>query len=110
VIRLTVLYNLPPGQDEDAFLEWRLGEHQEANMALEGVVASEFHRVLKQERGGGGGYRFMTTVDWPDRESFERGFYDPGVQAKLEKDLERVSDPVMFVSECLVRERSETGG
>jgi hypothetical protein len=29
---LTVLHNLPPHQDEDGFLEWRLGEHQSENM------------------------------------------------------------------------------
>ncbi|MCA9903573.1 MAG: hypothetical protein KC547_06930, partial [Anaerolineae bacterium] len=28
MIRLTVMYNLPPGSDEEAFLNWRLGEHQ----------------------------------------------------------------------------------
>jgi hypothetical protein len=32
MFHLTVLYNLPPHQDEDGFLEWRLGEHQSENM------------------------------------------------------------------------------
>ena len=71
MIRLTVMYNLPPDQDEHEFLNWRLGEHQSANMSMQGVVASQFHRILED---GEPAYRFMTTVDWPDRESFERGF------------------------------------
>lgn len=104
MIRLTVLYNLTPDQDEDEFLQWRLGEHQVANMSMQGVVASEFHRVI----GDGAAYRFMTTVDWPDRESFERGFYDPGVQAGLKEDMEKISDPLFLVSERLIGESSET--
>jgi hypothetical protein len=110
LIRLTVLYNLPPDQDEDEFLEWRLGEHQSANMSIEGVVASEFHKVLDGAAGAAPTYRFLTTLDWPDRESFEKGFYDPRVQAELEENLEKISNPVFLVSECLVRESSDTEG
>ena len=106
MIRLTVLYNLPPGHDEEEFLEWRLGEHQSANMAIEGVVASQFHRILK-DGDTDPAYRFMTTVDWPDRESFERGFYDARVQADLKENLEKISDPLFLVSECLVEEQRD---
>jgi hypothetical protein len=108
MIRLTVLYNLPPDQDEDKFLEWRLGEHQSTNMSMQGVVASEFHNVLSDAAGGKPAYRFLTTVDWPDRESFERGFYDPQVQAGLKENLQKISDPVFLVSELLISESSDT--
>jgi hypothetical protein len=110
VIRLTVLYNLPPGQDEKAFLEWRLGEHQSANMSIEGVVASEFHEILSDAVGAAPAHRFMTTVDWPDRESFDKGFYDPQVQAELKGNLEKISDPVFLISRCLIRESNESKG
>jgi hypothetical protein len=112
MIRLTVLYNLPPDQDEDEFLQWRLGEHQAANMSIEGVVASQFHKVFGDAGGAVPAYRFMTTVDWPDRESFEKGFYDPRVQAELDENLKKISDPLFLVSECLVSEsnESEVGG
>jgi hypothetical protein len=110
MIRLTVLYNLPPDQDEDEFLKWRLGEHQSANMSIEGVVASEFHKVLGDAAGAAPAYRFLTTLDWPDRESFEQGFYDPRVQAELKENLEKISDPVFLVSECLIRESNDTEG
>ena len=110
MIRLTVLYNLPPDQDEDEFLKWRVGEHQSANMSIEGVVASEFHKVLDGAAGAAPAYRFLTTLDWPDRESFEKGFYDPRVQAELKENLEKISDPVFLVSECLIRESNDTEG
>jgi hypothetical protein len=108
MIRLTVLYNLPQDQDEDEFLKWRLGEHQSANMSMEGVVASEFHKILSDATGAAPAYRFLTTVDWPDRESFENGFYDPQVQAGLKENMQKISDPVFLVSECLIRESSDT--
>ena len=108
MIRLTVLYNLPPDQDEDEFLQWRLGEHQSANMSIEGVVASQFHRVFDDAGGAVPSYKFMTTLDWPDRESFEKGFYDPQVQAELEENLQKISDPLFIVSECLVDESNES--
>jgi hypothetical protein len=108
MIRLTVLYNLPPDQDEDEFLKWRLGEHQSANMSIEGVIASEFHKVLGDAAGAAPAYRFLTTLDWPDRESFERGFYEPRVQAELEENLRKISDPLFIVSECLVDESNES--
>jgi hypothetical protein len=108
MIRLTVLYNLPPDQDEEEFLKWRLGEHQSANMSIEGVVASEFHKVLGDAAGAAPAYRFLTTLDWPDRESFEKGFYDPRVQAELEENLMKISDPLFIVSECLVDESNES--
>jgi|SRR5215208_3028899 len=110
MIRLTVLYNLPPDQDEDEFLKWRLGEHQAANMSIEGVVASEFHKVLDGAAGADPAYRFLTMIDWPDRESFEKGFYHPRVQAELKENLEKISDPVFLVSECLIRESNESEG
>jgi hypothetical protein len=108
MIRLTVLYNLPPDQDEDEFLKWRLGEHQSANMSMQGVVASEFHRVLGDAAGGVPTYRFLTTVDWPDRESFEKGFYDSQVQAGLIENMEKISDQLFLVSEHLIGESSDT--
>jgi len=50
----------------------------------------------------------LTTLDWPDRESFERGFYEPLVQAELEENLQKISDPLFIVSECLVDESNES--
>ena len=52
----------------------------------------------------------MTTVDWPDRESFERGFYNPQVQADLEENLKKISDALFLVSESLVEEQKDVSG
>lgn len=106
MIRLTVLYNLSKNTDEEEFLKWRLTEHQSSNLAIEGVVRTDFASIdsawppdVKPT------YRFMTTVDWPDRESFQKGFYAPGVQADMKKNMKMLSDPIYLVSEILVEER-----
>ncbi len=108
MIRLTVLYNLQPHVDEDKFLEWRLTDHQEANMAVPGVIRSDFARI---DRGWPEGvkppYRFMTTADWPDMESFQNGFYDPAVQAGLQENLKMLKEPVFLISEILIHETKE---
>lgn len=109
MIRLTILYNLPPGDDEEAFLQWRLGDdYRDTNMAIEGVVHADFGRVNDAwPEGAEAPYRFMTTIDWPDMASFERGFYDPQVQADLDEDLKRLADPVFLITEILDEQRKE---
>lgn len=101
MIRLTVLYNLPPETDEDEFVEWRLSQHQLAQGGIPGVISSSFHRVVERPGGDPPRYRFMTIADWADRESFERGFYSEPVQEKLRKDVESIRDAVFLVSEEL---------
>ena len=111
MIRLTVLYNLSPGTDEDDFLKWRLSEHQDSNMAIEGVVRTDFGRIDDAwPEGTKSPYRFMTTLDWPDRESFNKGFHDSQVQADLQENLKMMSDPVFLISEILVDQRKESVG
>ena len=75
MIRLTVLYKLKPEVDEADFLKWRMTEHQASNSNMFGVIATTFTKIssawpMDQDSP----YRFMTTVDWPDMESFEKGF------------------------------------
>ena len=106
MVRLTVLYNLPEGTDENAFLEWRLGEHQQENASMEGVTRTDFGRVDEQWTPDNWHakppYRFMTTADWPDRQSFEKSFYDIKEQAALLENLKKLADPVFLVSEILI--------
>ena len=108
VIRLTILYNLPPGSDEEEFLRWRLGEHQTENAAAPGVIRTDFGRVdtcwPSAEKPP---YRFMTTADWPDRESFEAAFYDEALQAQLQEDLKKISDSLFLISEILAETQNE---
>ena len=106
MIRLTVLYNLSPDTDEEEFLKWRLTEHQDANLAIEGVVRTDFSRIDEVwPEGAKPPYRFVTTLDWPDMESFKKGFYDPEVQAGLEKNLKILSNPVFLISEILISQK-----
>ncbi len=107
MIRLTVLYNLPPDEDEESFVEWRLSQHQLSQGGIPGVVASSFHRITDAPDGGAPPYRFMTTADWPDRASFEAGFYDSQVQAKMQEDVKRIRDAVFLVSELLGSSRDD---
>ena len=103
MIRLTVLYNLPEGAEEEAFLEWRLSEHQQSNESMPGVLRTDFARIVENWPVGTlPPYRFQTTVDWADRESFEAGFRNEKAQRKLAKDLERVGEYTFFVSELLI--------
>lgn len=109
MVRLTVLYNLPEGADEDAFLAWRLGDHQESNAGMMGVVYTDFARIIEGWPAGTvPAHRFMTTVEFPDWQSFRAGFYGPTVQEKLMEDVKKISDYVYYVSEILVSERKDT--
>lgn len=103
MIRLTVLYNLPDGADEAEFLSWRLTDHQQTNESMPGVGRTDFARITDcWPIGSMPGYRFQTTLEWPDRETFEISFYDETVQAKLKENLRRVGDYSFFVSDVLI--------
>ena len=102
MIRLIILYNLPEDSDESEFIRWRLGEHQASNESIGGVMRTDFARIVDSwPEGPHPDYKFQTTVDWPDQESFEAGFYDEAVQAKLKDDLKRLKDYTFFLSEVL---------
>lgn len=102
MIRLTVLYNLPDGADEDEFLEWRLTDHQQDNQSMSGVLRTDFARVTDSwSHGDSPEYRFQTIAEWPDRETFEASFYADDVQAGLTENLKRLGDYTFLVSEVL---------
>ena len=108
MIRLTVLYNLPSGRDEEEFLRWRLGPHQASNASMEGVIRTDFGLVNERWPGAEKPpYRFMTTADWPDRESFEAGFYNEQVQVDLKENLKKIADPLFLISEVLAETKNE---
>lgn len=67
MVRLTVLYNLAPGQDEQEFLRWRLGTHQHENATQPGVLRTDFGMAVHAwPADTTPPYRFMTTAEWPD--------------------------------------------
>jgi hypothetical protein len=111
MIRLTVLYNLPPGVDEAEFLRWRTGPHQKSNEGMSGVMTTDFGRIDQQWIPAGiqddAPYRFMTIMDFPDRETFEHSFLAQNVQDKLSEDLKRIHNPLFLISEILISSQTE---
>jgi len=102
MVRLIVMYNLPPGSDEAEFLRWRLGEHQRDNAGAPGVLRTDFAVAESAwPRGAPPRHRFVTIAEWPDRASFEGVFYAPDALAALEANLGKLDDPVFLISEVL---------
>ena len=46
MIKLTVLYNLPPDADEEEFLKWRTGPHQQSNVQMPGLIKTDFYAIF----------------------------------------------------------------
>jgi hypothetical protein len=113
MIRVTVLYNLPPGADEAEFLRWRLGEHQADNAGMPGVIRTDFGRIDGMHPPGGAAmvshapYRFMTTVDFPDLETFRSSFYSAENLAGLEDGLKLIADPLFLISEIMAETKNQ---
>lgn len=97
MIKLTVLYNLPPGADHEEFLKWRTGPHQNQSVQMPGLLKTDFYAIF-DSREGHPPYRYITELYFPDQETFEKAFYDEDFQARLDKSLERVADPVFLIS------------
>jgi hypothetical protein len=107
MIKLTVVYNLPPGADHEEFLKWRTTTHQESNMSLPGVIKSDFYVIKEAWRMDEAPYRYMTEAYFPDLETFEKSFFDPGYQAELAESLKRIADPLFLISEEVLSESRE---
>ncbi len=105
MIRMVLLYNLPDGADEAEFLKWRTGEHQRDNASMPGVIRTDFARIDEQwtldNPHAPAPYRFMTTVEWADRESFEQSFYAT-TREEWAESFKIMKDPIFMVSEVLV--------
>jgi len=110
MIRLIVMYNLPEGADEAAFLDWRLNHHQGANAALPGVVRTDFAQVAKAwpDRAKPR-FRFVTTLEWPDRQAFENAFYAASVQAELVENLKRLGEFEYSICEIIAASGTSEG-
>lgn len=101
MVKLPVLYNLPPGADHEEFIRWRTGPHQRENIELPGLIKTDFY-VIRDSRDGPAPYRYMTEAYFPDTETFAKAFYDPAYQVKLKESLKRVADPLFLISEEIV--------
>jgi uncharacterized protein (TIGR02118 family) len=102
MVKLTVLYNLSPDADHEAFVKWRTESHQQKLVKLPGLIETTFY-VIQDSREGPAPYRYMSELFFPDQESFERAFYDSAFQAGLKEDLKRIVNPLFLVSRQLAR-------
>ena len=108
MIQLTVLYSLVEGSDPEAYVAWRLSAHADYIRQMPGVVRSSFGRVLEQWSSHAPvDYAFQSTVEWPDRPSFERAFYNDKSQADLKENLGKLGDYKFVVSEILAESQGE---
>jgi hypothetical protein len=104
MIKLTVMYNLPPGADHEEFMRWRTTTHQKDNMSLSGIIKSDFYVVRRSWQRDETPYRYLTEAYFPDMETFEKTFFDPDYQVRLAKSLERIADPLFLISEEIISE------
>jgi hypothetical protein len=102
MIRLTVLYNLAESVNEDQYIEWRLSSHKAYVDSMPGVLRSDFCRIDESwPYGVAPRFRFQTTVDWPDRASYEQAFLNDQAQADLRENVKKLGDHLFLVSEVL---------
>ncbi|HEY5573657.1 MAG TPA: hypothetical protein VIK64_11630 [Anaerolineales bacterium] len=106
MVKLTVIYNLPPGADHHEFLKWRTTEHQKDNMSIPGILKSDFYAVKSAWGRTEVTYRYMTEAYFPDMNTFEKSFFDSEYQANLSKSLERIADPLFLISEEVISQAS----
>ncbi len=104
MIKLTVVYNLPPGASHEEFLKWRTTTQQRYNMKIPGVTKSDFYVIKSAWKRPSTPYRYITEAYFPDMATYEKSFNDPNYQAALEKSLERIADPLFLLSEEVVME------
>jgi len=102
MVKLTVLYNLPPDADHEAFVKWRTESHQQKLVKLPGLIEAAFY-VIQDSREGPAPYRYMSELLFSDQDTFEKAYYDPAFQAGLKEDLKRIVDPLFLVSRELLR-------
>jgi hypothetical protein len=107
LIKLTVMYNLPPGADHEEFLKWRTTTHQESNMSIPGVIKTDFYVVRRAWQRDEAPYRYLTEAYFPDMETFEKSFFDPDYQVELAESLKRIADPVFLISEEVLSQSAE---
>ncbi len=106
MVKLTVLYNLPPGANHEEFIRWRTTVHQQDNMAIPGVIKSDFYVIKRTWENDSCPYQYMTEAYFPDIKTFEKSFFDPDYQQKLSETLKRIADPLFLISEEVISEES----
>lgn len=106
MIKVTVLYNLPPGTDEAEFVRWRTTSHHTANIARPGVIRSDFYTVIgtplvgpERPASETAPYRFMTESYYETVEEFRASWENPEEQVRLVPAIAKIADALFLISE-----------
>lgn len=106
MVKLTVIYDLPPGADHEEFLKWRTTEHQQDNMSQPGVIKSDFYVIKKVWKRDSMPYRYITEAYYPDMQTFEKSFFDEKYQKELAVSCKRIAEPLFLISEEVISEEN----
>lgn len=100
MFKVTVMYNLAPCVDHDAFVQWRMTEHQADNAAGEGVLRTDFY-IAEDTPLGEPKFRYITEVYYRTRDDLERDFLSDESQRKIAAwiDEHQLADFTAIVSE-----------
>ena len=109
MVKLTVIYNLPPGADHEEFIKWRTGPHQQSNIEMPGLIKTDFY-IIQDARDGPAPYRYVTEAYFPDMRTFEKAFYDPEYQARMKEAVKRIADPLFLISKEVLTAEIGQGG
>ncbi len=103
MIRLLVMYNLAPGSDESAYLDWRLSDHQASNAAMPETLRTDFAKVVGAAWPADASPRFkyVTSAEWPNQAAFEAAFYEPTALKDLQENLKRLGEYEFLITEIL---------
>ncbi|MEA2512740.1 MAG: hypothetical protein QOF01_4807 [Thermomicrobiales bacterium] len=106
MIKVTVLYNLPPGTDEEEFLRWRTTTHHTANIARPGQIRTDFYKIVgtplvgpERPASDTAPYRFVTESHYDDLDAFRAAWEDPAEQARLVPAVAKITDALFLLSE-----------
>lgn len=98
MVKLTILYNLHEGADNEAFIKWRVKEGQAENFALPQVLKTDFY-VAKETVLGAPKYRYITEAYFATMKDLEDAFFKDDVQAKLKEDMKTLGEAVILISD-----------
>ncbi len=100
MVKLTVIYNLHDGVDNEAFIKWRVKEGQAENFAMSQVLKTDFY-VAKETALGVPKYRYITEAYYATMKDLEDSFFRDDVQAKLKEDMKNLGDAIVLISDEL---------
>lgn len=98
MVKLTVLYNLPPDSDHDEYVDWRTTTHQRENASVPGVLKTDFY-IAEPTPLGDPKYRYITEAYFESMADLEAAIFNEDSLAKLREDVKRIADSVFLVSE-----------